>query len=62
VYALERIARESAHDRPTIGEVLTSFVRSRSPWPPSRPGQFIADAPIGKLKNSRPMALTCNPR
>lgn len=34
IYALERIAKDSAHDQPIIGEVLTAFVRGRSPWPP----------------------------
>lgn len=39
IYALERIARDSPHDRPTIAEVLTSFVRGRAPWPPLRTWQ-----------------------
>ena len=49
IFALERIARDSPHDQPTIGEVLTSFVRGRSPWPPSRPGQFVATAALDKV-------------
>lgn len=49
IYALERIARDSPYDRPTIGEVLTWFVRGRSPWPPTRPGQFRARAPLAKV-------------
>ena len=35
IYALERIARDSADDHPTVMEVLTAFIRehSREPWP-----------------------------
>ena len=35
-YALERIARDSAKDHPTVMEVLTAFIRehSREQWPP----------------------------
>jgi uncharacterized protein YjbI with pentapeptide repeats len=35
IYALERIARDSARDHPTVMEVLTAFIRehSREPWP-----------------------------
>ena len=35
IYALERIARDSARDHPTVMEVLTAFVRehSREQWP-----------------------------
>jgi len=36
IYALERIARDSPRDHPTVMEVLATFVRdhSREPWPP----------------------------
>ena len=36
IYALERVARDSARDHPTVIEVLTAFVRehSREQWPP----------------------------
>jgi hypothetical protein len=34
IYALERLARESRDDHGPIMEVLTAFVRERSPWPP----------------------------
>lgn len=45
IYALERIARDSARDHPTVMEVLTAFIRehSREPWPPPvevAPGVF----------------------
>jgi hypothetical protein len=40
IYALERVARDSARDHPTVMEVLSAFVREQShePWPPSGPG------------------------
>jgi len=47
IYALERIARDSARDHPTVMEVLTAFIREHSPeqrdpdsrtrWDPSEP-------------------------
>ena len=39
IYALERIARDSARDHPTVMEVLTAFIRehSREQWPPPEP-------------------------
>ena len=41
IYALERVARDSAKDHPTIMEVLTAFIRehSREPWPVDSAGQ-----------------------
>ena len=40
IYALERVARDSARDHPTVMEVLAAFIRehSREQWPPSGPG------------------------
>ncbi len=40
IYSLERVARDSARDHPTVMEVLSAFVREHShePWPPSGPG------------------------
>jgi hypothetical protein len=40
IYALERIARDSPRDHPTIMEVLAAFIRehSRERWPPAEPG------------------------
>jgi uncharacterized protein YjbI with pentapeptide repeats len=40
IYALERVARDSAKDHPTVMEVLTAFIRehSREPWPTREPG------------------------
>jgi hypothetical protein len=39
IYALERIARDSRRDHPTIMEVLAAFVRDHSgeQWPPAEP-------------------------
>jgi uncharacterized protein YjbI with pentapeptide repeats len=38
IYALERIARDSARDHPAVMEVLAAFIRehSREQWPPTR--------------------------
>lgn len=40
IYALERVARDSAIDHPTVMEVLTAFIReySHKQWPPPGPG------------------------
>jgi Pentapeptide repeats (8 copies) len=40
IYALERVARDSVRDHPTVMEVLTAFIRehSREPWPEPDPG------------------------
>jgi hypothetical protein len=46
IYALERVAHDSPQDRSTIGEVLTAYVRQRSPWPPSLPGQYREGWPL----------------
>jgi hypothetical protein len=50
IYALERIARDSPDDGPTIREVLSAFVRGHSPWPPRLPGQYVATAPWRQLR------------
>ena len=40
IYALERVARDSPRDHPTVMEVLAAFVRehSRERWPEAEPG------------------------
>ena len=40
IYALERVARDSPRDHPTIMEVLAAFIRehSREQWPPAKDG------------------------
>jgi hypothetical protein len=49
IYALERIARDSAGDLPTVVEVLCAHVREYSPWPPRLPGQGRADLTLQEL-------------
>ena len=49
IYALERIARDSAPDGATIAEVLTAFIRGRAPWPPADPDQADEDTPIKEI-------------
>jgi uncharacterized protein YjbI with pentapeptide repeats len=56
IYALERIAKDSDDDRDTIAEVLTAFVRQRSPWPPSQPGQYRDDFPTDQQPQLRTRA------
>ena len=47
IYALERVARDSARDHPTVMEVLTAFIRehSQEQWPPpeTRPARTAGD-------------------
>jgi hypothetical protein len=49
IYALERIAVDSPADRAAIAEILTAYVRGHAPWPPTRPGQYEASAPINDV-------------
>jgi hypothetical protein len=56
LYALERIARDSAGDRSTIAEVLTAYIRQRAPWPPSQPGQYRVDWPLEQQPDLRTRA------
>ncbi len=55
IYALERIARDSARDHPTVMEVLSAFVRehSREPWP-QLPGVDQSGAVPLALRDTRP--------
>jgi hypothetical protein len=46
IYALEHIARDSPNDQATIAEILTAYIRTHAPWPPTLPGQYVATAPI----------------
>jgi hypothetical protein len=39
IYALERLARDSPRDQPTIIEVLNAFVRTNNPLPPAGAGK-----------------------
>jgi hypothetical protein len=47
IYALERIAYDSARDRPTVMEMLAAFVRDHSPeqWPPPTVHEAGANPP-----------------
>jgi uncharacterized protein YjbI with pentapeptide repeats len=56
IYALERVARDSEADRPTIAEVLTAYVRTHSPWPPTQPGQYKPDWPLDEQPDLRTRA------
>lgn len=42
IYSLERLARDSTPDRPTIMEVLSAFIRGHAPAPPQPPLQIAA--------------------
>jgi uncharacterized protein YjbI with pentapeptide repeats len=57
IYALERIARDSPRDHPTIMEVLAAFIRehSREQWPPAEPG---AESPERSPRSDVQAALT----
>jgi uncharacterized protein YjbI with pentapeptide repeats len=56
IYALERIARDSEADRSTIAEVLTAYVRTHSPWPPTKPGQYKEGWPLEQHPDLRTRA------
>jgi len=57
IYALERIARDSPGDRPTIGEVLTAYLRGHAPWPPRLEGQ-----PPSRRRSRRSPSYGCGRR
>ncbi len=59
IYALERIARDSARDHPTVMEVLAAFVRehSREQWPPM-PDEPGVDAPERTTRSDVQAAVT----
>jgi hypothetical protein len=46
IYALEQIAGASEEHYAPVMDILLVFLREHSPWPPSRPGQWAASAPI----------------
>jgi uncharacterized protein YjbI with pentapeptide repeats len=50
IYALERIARDSPDDQATIAEILTAYIRTHAPWPPTLPGQYVATAPFDDVR------------
>jgi pentapeptide repeat protein len=55
IYALERIARDSVRDHPTVMDVLAAFTRehSREPWPPDA-GANVPRAPDAGANVPRP--------
>jgi hypothetical protein len=58
IFGLAAIAEESsANDREAIAQVLIGFIRSRAPWPPTMPGQYVAEAPIGDVPTLRSRAF-----
>jgi len=60
IYALERIARDSPRDHPTVMEVLAAFIRdhSREPWPPPAADQPGTDPPQRKTRADVQAAIT----
>jgi hypothetical protein len=56
IYALNRIAAESARDCKAIVDILAAYVRTHSPWPPLTEGGFPADHPPAKLPPLRSRA------
>jgi uncharacterized protein YjbI with pentapeptide repeats len=49
IFGLEQIAGDSKRDREAIAEILTGYVRTKSPWPPKRPGQYREAAPLANV-------------
>jgi hypothetical protein len=56
IFALERIAGDSVGDRRAIAEILTVYIRQRSPWPPAQPNQLPAGAPLDQQPDLRTRA------
>ena len=56
IYALERVARDSAKDHPTVMEVLTAFIRDHSPepWPSLTTGRRSRAATEPQERSTRP--------
>jgi hypothetical protein len=53
IYALERIARDSKTDHGPIMEILTTYVREHSPWPPVGTGECTAQSLIQEVSALR---------
>jgi uncharacterized protein YjbI with pentapeptide repeats len=60
IYALERIARDSPRDHPTVMEVLAAFVRDhpREPWPPPAADQPGTDPPQRETRGDVQAGIT----
>jgi hypothetical protein len=54
IYALERVARDSAKDHPTVIEVLKAFIREHSHerWPPRSAGRISGAWAIDTARRS----------
>src|SRR4051794_33235111 len=65
IYALERIARDSADDHPQVIEVLTAYVRAHARWPVNvgrrRDGAHDADKPDSSAAGSEPPSSDGDP-
>jgi Pentapeptide repeats (8 copies) len=58
IFGLARIAKESpSTDGEAVAQILIGYIRSRAPWPPTHPGQYIADAPIKDVPSLRTRAI-----
>jgi hypothetical protein len=49
IYALGRVAEESAADRVAIADILTAYVRKQAPWPPDPKSPFPQDFPVDQM-------------
>jgi uncharacterized protein YjbI with pentapeptide repeats len=49
IYALDDVASRSLDNRQLIGRVLCAYIRTQSPWPPCRPGQYVSNAPLKEI-------------
>jgi uncharacterized protein YjbI with pentapeptide repeats len=58
IYALERIARDSARDHPTVIEVLAAFIRENCPSSRSDDPEGAGGLPPAKLRTDVQAALT----
>jgi uncharacterized protein YjbI with pentapeptide repeats len=57
IYALERIARDSADDRAAVADVFCAYVRQHCPRPSFPSGQHVTDASLGEIPPLRTRAL-----
>lgn len=59
IYALERIAKDSARDRDTILETLAAYIREHAPWPPRGEDgrRLMGEAPTAKPELHEPPAI-----
>jgi hypothetical protein len=53
--AIDHLGDESLDVR--RGEILTAYIRSHAPWPPTLPGQYVATAPVDDVPELRVRAL-----